>query len=143
MATHRLAHHRVSGWVVGFAILASSIMILDGICEIFLGLAAIFNNNFFVVGPNYIYNISVTTWGWIHLFIGAVVALAGMFVFTGQGWARGVGIVLALISAVANFLYIPYYPIWSLLIVALDIAVIWALASYSSEAATAEEEVVE
>jgi hypothetical protein len=75
----------------------------------------------------------VTSWGWIHLIGGVVVALAGFFVFSGALWARSIGIVLAGLSAIANFLFIPYYPFWSLLMIALDVFVIWALAVHGRE----------
>ena len=87
--------------------------------------------------PNYAYEIDVTAWGWIHLIIGVVVAFAGIAVYSGATWARSVGIVLAILSAIANFLYIPYYPVWAVLIIALNVAVIWALAVYGTEQAQA------
>lgn len=134
MTTHRV-NHSVSGWVVGFSAFAGSLMVLSGIFQAFEGLAAILTKDFFVAGQNYLFRFDVTTWGWIHLFWGAIVTVAGFYIFAGEAWARGIGIFLAIMSAIANFFYIPYYPIWSLVIIALDITVIWALASYNQEAA--------
>ena len=114
----------VSGWAVGLAAFAGAIMVLIGIFQAFAGLAAIFEDDFFVVAPNYIYDFDVTTWGWIHLILGAIVGLAGISIFSGATWARSVGVLLAILSAVANF-FIPYYPVWSVLIIALCVAVIW------------------
>jgi hypothetical protein len=127
----------VSGWAFGFAAFAGAVMLMVGIFQAFAGLAAIFNDEFFVVGPNYTYDLDVTAWGWIHLIIGVVVAFAGISVYSGQAWARTVGVVLAILSAVANFFFIPYYPVWSVLIIALCIAVIWALTVYGPEQAAA------
>jgi hypothetical protein len=127
----------VSGWAVGFAAFAGSIMVMIGFFQTFAGLAAIFENEFFIVGENYAYEIDVTAWGWIHLIIGIIVACAGVAVFSGVAWARAVGITLALLSAISNFFFIPYYPVWAVLIIALDVAVIWALASYWRDAAAA------
>jgi hypothetical protein len=127
----------VSGWAVGFAAFAGAIMLMAGIFQTFAGLAAIFENEFFVVSANYAYEVDVTAWGWIHLIIGVVVACAGLAVFSGAPWARAVGIMLAVLSAVANFFFIPYYPVWAVLIIALDVAIIWALASYGRDAAAA------
>lgn len=135
MATHRV-DHPVSGWVVGFSAFAGSLMVLSGIFQAFEGLAAIFSRDFFVATQQYLFHFDVTTWGWIHLIWGIVVTIAGFSVFAGQAWARGLGIFLAIISAIANFFYIPYYPMWSIIIIALDIGVIGALASYSEEAAS-------
>jgi hypothetical protein len=125
----------VSGWAVGFTAFAGAIMLMVGIFQAFSGLAAILNDEFFVRTPNYTYDIDITEWGWIHLIIGVLVAGAGFAVFSGATWARAVGITLALLSAIANFFYIPVYPVWAILIIALDVVVIWALASYSEDAA--------
>lgn len=80
-----------------------------------------------------IYEFSVSGWGWIHLVLGIVLAVTGYFILSGQPWARAVGIAVAALSALANFLFIPYYPIWALVIIALDVAVIWALSTYRPE----------
>lgn len=122
-----------SAWVSGWAMFAGVIMILVGIFQAFQGLAAILNSNFFFIGPNYTYSIDVSTWGWIHLILGAIVAIAGFSVFSGQMWARVIGIVLAMLSATVNFFFIPYYPIWSILIIVMDIGIIWGLASFSGK----------
>jgi hypothetical protein len=88
-----------------------------------------------VATRNYVFQFDATTWGWIHLILGVVVALAGFAVMAGRVWGRVVGITLAVLSAVANFLFIPYYPFWSLTVIALDIFVIWALAAHGREIA--------
>ena len=121
------------GW--GLVVFAGVMMILLGIFHALEGLTAILKDQFFVSTPNYLISVDVTTWGWIHLIGGAVVALAGFYVFSGAVWARAIGIVLAALSAIANFLFIPHYPFWSLLMVALDILVIWALARHGREVA--------
>jgi hypothetical protein len=119
-----------SMWAVGGMIFAAALLVMNGIWQILLGIAAIAKGSFFVAAPNYLYNdVSVRTWGWIHLVIGAVMALTGFFLFSGATWARAVGITLAVLSAIANFFFLPYYPIWSLAIIALDVFVIWALAT--------------
>jgi hypothetical protein len=133
MSTRTPAGRPVSGWAVGFSAFAGAIMLMIGIFHAFAGLAALFNDEFFVRTPNYTYDIDVTGWGWIHLILGAVIALAGLGVFSGATWARVVGITLALMSAVANFFFIPVYPVWAILIIALDVAVIWALASIGGD----------
>jgi hypothetical protein len=122
-----------SGWAVGFILFAAVMMIMAGIFQAFAGLVAIFENEFYVATRNYLFQFDATTWGWIHLILGVVVALAGWGVLAGQTWARVVGITLAVLSAVANFLFIPYYPFWSLTVIALDVFVIWALAAHGRE----------
>ncbi len=119
----------------GFTYFAATLMMLAGIWGFFEGLAAVIKKHFYVVTVNYAFKIDVTTWGWIHLILGIVVAVAGLCLFLGQTWARVVGIILAVLSAVANFLFIPYYPFWSLIIIALDVFIIWALLAGSRERA--------
>lgn len=97
------------------------------------GLAAILNDKVYVTTPEYVYSFDLTSWGWVHLILGALVAVAGVGVVQGATWARVVGITLASLSLLINFVFIPYYPIWSILIIALDVIVIWALATYTRE----------
>jgi hypothetical protein len=125
----------VSGWAVGFSAFAGAIMMMVGFFQAFAGLAALFNDEFFVRTPNYTYDIDITGWGWIHLIIGVVVALAGLGIFSGAAWARTVGIMLALLSAFANFFFIPVYPVWAILLIALNVVVIWALATIRPDTA--------
>jgi hypothetical protein len=124
------------GWAAGFIVFAAVMMMMTGVFQALAGLIAIFQNEFYVQTRNYLFKFDVTTWGWIHLIVGIVVALAGWGLLSGRTWARVVGITLAVLSAVANFLFIPYYPFWSLLIIALDVFVIWALAVYGGRVTT-------
>jgi hypothetical protein len=122
-----------SGWAVGFTVFAAGMMIIGGVWQALAGLIAIFENEFYVPTRNYLFQFDATSWGWIHLVIGLIVAFAGWGLLSGQTWARIVGITLAALSATANFLFIPYYPFWSLLIIAVDILVIWALTAHGRE----------
>jgi hypothetical protein len=124
-----------SGWTVGFAFFAGAIMILIGIFHSLQGIAAIAEDEFFVVGREYVYDIDVTAWGWIHLIGGIIIVAAGIGVYSGAAWARIVGILLAGLSAIGNFFFIPYYPVWAVLIIALDIAVILALTAFTRDVA--------
>jgi hypothetical protein len=115
-----------AGWVFFAAIM----MIILGIFGALEGLAAIIKSGFYHFPPNYYINLNAKGWGWIHLIIGIIVVLAGLSLFHGSTWARVVGIIMASISAISNFLFIPFYPIWALLIIAINIFVIWALAAH-------------
>jgi len=121
------------GWAVGFIVFAAVMMMMAGVFQALAGLVAIFKNEFYVATRNYLFEFDVSAWGWIHLILGVIVALAGFALLSGATWARTVGITLAVLSAIANFLFIPYYPLWSLLIIALDVFVIWALAAHGRE----------
>jgi hypothetical protein len=124
------ADREASGWAVGFILFAAIMMIMSGIFQAIAGLVAIFENEFYVATRNYLFQLDATSWGWIHLLIGVVVAFAGWALLSGRTWARVVAITLAVLSAVANFLFIPYYPFWSLLIITLDVFVIWAVSAH-------------
>jgi len=119
-----------SGWVPGLVIFAGFVMITIGVFHILEGIAAVIQGDFFVVTRDYAYKLDVSVWGWIHLAGGIILVLAGVYVFSGTLWARIVGMVLAASSAIANFFFAPYYPVWAILIIALDVVVIWALATY-------------
>jgi hypothetical protein len=122
-----------SGWAVGFILFAAIMMIMTGVFQALQGLIAIFENEFYVATRNYLFQFDATTWGWIHLVVGLLVAFAGWGLLSGRTWARATAIALAVLSAIANFLFIPYYPFWSLLIIALDVFVIWAIAARGGE----------
>jgi hypothetical protein len=122
-----------NAWAVGFIFYAGIMLIMTGVFGALEGLAAIIKDSFYVVSPNYLFEFDVTVWGWIHLFVGLLAVAAGFFLFYGQLWARIIGIAAAALSAIANFVFIPYYPVWSVLIIALDVAVIWALAFHGGE----------
>jgi hypothetical protein len=124
------AARETSGMADGFILFAAIMMIMVGVFEAIQGLVGIFENEFYVPTRNYLLQFDATSWGWIHLVIGLLVAFAGGGLLSGRTWARAVAITLALISAIANFAFIPYYPFWSLLIIAIDVLVIWAIAAY-------------
>ena len=112
---------------IGVTAFAAIMMMTVGVFQAIQGLVALFNDTFYVVGEKWTFSFDVTTWGWIHLIVGAGVAVAGFFLLSGATWARVVGIGVAALSAVLNFAWLPYYPVWSMLIIAVDVFVIWAL----------------
>jgi len=122
-----------STWAVGFILFAGIMMVMAGFFQAFSGLVALFQNEFFVATRNYLFQFDATSWGWIHLLLGIVVAAAGFAVMAGRTWGRVVGITLAMLSALANFAFIPYYPFWAITIIALDIFVIWALTAHGRD----------
>jgi hypothetical protein len=117
----------VSGWALGAIAFAAALLTLIGIFQAIAGLVAIFNDEFYVVARNYTFDLDVTAWGWIHLLLGIALFVTGLGLFARQTWAGITAIMLAMLSALSNFFFIPYYPIWSLVLIGLDIWVIWAL----------------
>jgi hypothetical protein len=118
---------RVSGWAIGGMTFAASMLVLVGCFQALTGLAAIVNDDFFVVTPNYAFDLDTTAWGWIHLIVGIAVAATGFALFAWRTWAAVTALFLAMLSALTSFFFIPYYPWWSLLVIALDAWVIWSL----------------
>ena len=118
---------QVSGWVVGGITFAATILVLIGVFQAIAGLVAIFDDNFYVVARNYTFDLDVTAWGWIHLILGILLVLTGYFLFARRAWAGGVALGLAMLSAIVNFFFIPYYPFWSILEIGLAVWVIWSL----------------
>jgi hypothetical protein len=129
----RRAQGETSGAAVGFILFAAVMMIMAGVFQALQGLVGIFENEFYVATRNYLFQFDATTWGWTHLLVGLLVAFAGWGLLSGRTWARVAAITLAVLSAIANFAFIPYYPFWSLLIITLDIFVIWAVAAHGGE----------
>ncbi|MEU9482749.1 hypothetical protein AB0K49_19865 [Streptomyces decoyicus] len=114
----------VSGWTAFAAVL----MIFGGAMAFFEGISAIAKDNVFVTTQNYVFSFNLTGWGWIHLILGIVILLAGVALLsTGAMWARIIGVILAGLGALANFLWIPHYPFWAIVLIAIDIFIIWAL----------------
>jgi hypothetical protein len=111
----------------GLTVFAAVMMMMIGAFQVIQGIIALANDTFYVVGAEYVFQFDVTTWGWIHLLLGALVAVAGYFVLQAKVWARTVGVIVAVVSALFNFAWLPYYPVWSILIIALNVFVIWAL----------------
>jgi hypothetical protein len=118
---------------VGWTVFASILLIMIGVFQAISGLVAIVNDTFYVVGEVWIFQFDISTWGWIHLLIGLVLALAGFFLFRGAMWARVVGIVVAAIAAIANFAWLPWYPLWSVIIITVSVFVIWALSVHGRD----------
>jgi hypothetical protein len=115
---------------VGLAFFAATMMIMVGVFHAIQGLVALANDTFYVVGEEWVFQFDITTWGWVHLAFGALLIVAGIFLFKGATWARWTAVVLAGLSAVVNFMWLPYYPLWSVIVIAIDVAIIWALTAH-------------
>ena len=122
-------------WAVGWAGFAGIMLIMIGAFHALAGLIAVINDTFYVVGPEYIFQFDVSTWGWVHLIGGALVILSGFGIFSGNVAARTVGVLVAALSAVVNFAWLPYAPVWSTIMIAIAVAVIWALTVHGRDMA--------
>ncbi|MGW4325277.1 DUF7144 family membrane protein [Nocardia sp. NPDC004573] len=121
------------GVAAGTSLGAAIILVTVGLLQVFQGIAAVAEDEVFVVGVEYTYKFDFTAWGWIHIVLGALMVAVGIALFTGARWARIATIVIASFSILANFLWLPYYPWWSVLIIALDVVVIWAVTTWTPD----------
>jgi len=122
-----------TGWV-GWIIFAGTMLVILGIFHAIQGLVALFNDSVYLVGPKgLVINVDYTVWGWVHLLGGIIVVLAGVSLFAGRTWARILAVIVAVISAIVNVVFLPAYPIWSTMMIAIDVLVIWAVTVHGSE----------
>jgi hypothetical protein len=120
-------------WASGFAVFAGLMMIIVGLNQALLGFAGLLEDDVYVPVRDYVYGFDLTTWGWLHLGFGLVLVLTGLSVLRGKAWARAAGICVVMLNLVASFVFIPYYPVWALLLIALNVAAIWGLARYDGD----------
>ncbi|MER5494200.1 hypothetical protein [Streptomyces sp. NPDC002490] len=132
-ASHRKAsgggHDGRAGWVTGGTVFAGVLMLVSGVLAVLNGIAAIAEDDVYASVNDYVFEFDLTTWGWIHLVLGVLVALVGYGILKGADWARAVGVGLAALSVVLNFVWLPYQPLWALVAIAIGLFVIWALCS--------------
>jgi hypothetical protein len=130
-------HHEPTAWV-GLLYFAGTMAILLGGFHATEGFVALFRDNYYAVTRNgLLVTMDYTAWGWTHLLIGLVAIVTGVGIFAGQMWARVLGIVIAVISALASMAFLPAYPVWCTIVIAMDILVIYALTVHGREPAYA------
>ncbi|WP_327354723.1 DUF7144 family membrane protein [Streptomyces sp. NBC_01304] len=118
-----------SPWASGGTAFAGVLMLCSGIIGALQGIAAIAKDDVYTRLGDYVFAFNLTTWGWIHLLLGLAVAATGYGILKGQDWARGAGIAMAAVYVVAYFLFLPYAPVWSVIVIAMAVFVMWALAT--------------
>ncbi|MFE5297640.1 hypothetical protein [Streptomyces sp. NPDC056632] len=120
-------HSAKSAWAEGLTAFAAVMLAIGGLLAIFRGIMAIAEDEVFVTTPNYVFKWDLTGWGWIHLALGILAVLISFGLFRTATWARIAGVGVAALVIIANFLSLPYYPVWSVIIIAISGFVIWAL----------------
>ena len=126
------SNQQVTGWV-GWIAFAGSMLILAGIFQFIIGLTALFNQNWFVTTQQGLLVFNLATWGWIHLILGIVLGWAGASLFRGGMGGRVIATLVAGLSAISNILFLGEYPIWSLVVITMDILIIYALTVHGGE----------
>jgi hypothetical protein len=121
-----------TGWV-GWIFFAAVLMILAGIMNAIHGFIALVNDEWVVWGNRGDLYFDLTTWGWMHLLVGIVVFLAGLGLLSGNVLARAIAVIVASVAIIANFLFIPAFPVWALTIITINVFVIYALTAHGGE----------
>ena len=125
--------YAASYYTAGLTAGAAWLLILGGCWSFFTGLAVVVRKSYFTALPgysdtsHYAYQWTLSGWGWFNLILGIVVVAAGIYVLSGRAWARWTGVVCAVISGLGSFLFLPFFPFWSILVIAVDVFIIWAL----------------
>jgi len=125
----------ISGWAVGFTFFASMMLLLLGSFHLIDGFVAILNDTFYAVRPGYDLAIDTTAWGWGHILGGLRMINKDFGLMTGALWARILAIIVTVLSVIGNFYSIPYYPVWSIIMIVMGIGVIWALTAHGHDMA--------
>ncbi|WP_245687068.1 DUF7144 family membrane protein [Streptacidiphilus griseoplanus] len=118
------------GWVTGPYLFGGLALELSGTLSILMGAAGIAQSTIFA-NSRYPYGFNLTAWGWIHVVIGIGLLAAGLGVLAGRSWGRGAGIALGAVSLVTQFMFVPYYPLWSISLMVLDLVAVWTLSRFS------------
>ena len=131
--TYETTESTYSSWAVGWAGFAGVMMVMIGVFDVIQGLVALFNDEFFVVTQEWIFEFDITAWGWIQLILGVILIASGVGIFSGNVAARTVGVIIAGLAAIVNFAWLPYYPLWSIIVIAICISIIWALTAHGRD----------
>ena len=132
-STYTPRRPQATGWV-GYVVFAGIMLIMLGGFQAIQGFVALFRDDYYLVTRNgLLLTMDFTAWGWTHLIIGTIAVICGIGVMLGQTWARVVGIIIAVISALSNIAFLPAYPVWATIIIALDVIAIYALAVHGRE----------
>lgn len=116
-----------AAWAAGGMVFAAVSMIMMGVWQAIEGIFGIATDQFYAEVQDYVVDVDTTAWGWVHLILGIITVVVGAALFSGATWARILGVTLACLVLINNFLYLPFYPLWSLLIIALAVFSIWAM----------------
>jgi hypothetical protein len=119
-------------FAIGVTTFAGVLMATVAVFQILQGIAAIAKDDVFVTGIDFQYKLDVSNWGWVHLVIGVIALVTGAGILAGQAWGRLVGLFIGFLAIFSNFAFIPYYPVWSIVVIAFWVVTLWALCTQLS-----------
>jgi hypothetical protein len=127
-----VSYDQRTGWT-GWITFAGVMMILAGSLNLLYGIIAAVNDEWVVFTNRANVYLDISEWGWVHIIVGAVVLISGLGLFSGNILARTIAVVVASISLVVNFFFIPVYPLWAITVIVIDLLVIWAVTAHGRE----------
>jgi hypothetical protein len=119
----------MTGWVV----FAGVLMIIGGALWAIQGFIAVFQNDVVILGEEGALFLNVTGWGWVHLILGLLLLLSGILVMRGNLFGRTMAVILASLSIIVNFIWLPVYPVWAIVVIAIDVFILYAVIVYGKE----------
>jgi hypothetical protein len=132
MESHPLTPQRTTGWA-SWIVFAALFMVINGVLGVIQGLVSLFRDDFFIVTDDHIATFNVSAWGWIHIVIGAILIAVGLAVFKGALWARVGAVVIVSLNLIAQFTWASVFPVWAVIVIAIDALVLWALIVHGDE----------
>ena len=111
---------------------AAALLLTSGVLTFLIGVFALSASDVVVAGPGYEYTFQITGWGWANVLTGMVLAGVAIALFVSAQWARGAAIIVTCLAIVVTFLWMPYYPTGAIVLIALDIVVIWGVATWNT-----------
>jgi hypothetical protein len=124
---------RTSSTTPHHAVFAGVLLMISGVMNVFQGITAIANDDVYRQIGNYTFKFSTTSWGWIHLILGLLVAFVGWGAYTGAAWAKVTGVVIVSIAMIGNFMWLPYQTWWALTLIAIDGFALWSLIGHADK----------
>ncbi|MFG2617232.1 hypothetical protein ACGFXC_06375 [Streptomyces sp. NPDC048507] len=125
-----------NAWAAGGTVFAGVLLLVDGVLGVIKGIAGIAQDDVYTRLGSYVFKFNVSAWGWIHLAIGVVLIIVGAGLLKGAGWARVMGVALAAINVILDFMWLPYTPVWAIVSIAISLFVIWALCTDGTRSAS-------
>ena len=123
----------VTGWVV-WMFFAGGMLVLIGVIQVITGVVSLVRDQVFAVRPDrLLVDVSYGVWGWTHVVLGVLLIALGYAVLAAKKWARFTAAGLAVVSAIVNFLFLPAYPVWAVIVISLDLIVVFALLVHGGE----------
>ncbi|MBB4711795.1 hypothetical protein ACIQNT_07850 [Streptomyces luteogriseus] len=119
-------------WAAGGLVLGGVLMVVYGLFAVLQGIAAIAGDEVYTSFGQYSFEFDLTAWGWIHVIVGVLVVVAGLGLFTGADWARVASAIVVGLALIANFLWLPYQPFWSIIMIVTGLFVLWSVFNYRS-----------